>query len=392
MKKIIFSLIFISAIFFSTNCKKDKSTSTSSTSPMLTLSKGTGYIYCDTLVNAGQPIKFGVHAVKGNDGSNLSHLKIERIYGSSITTCLDTAINTVDYAINAYIISRSESGTEKIKIIVTDGSGKTNEINIMVTTIIIGPVINFIHSPGNTTNDTTVKSGTILTVRVSCTKYSTGQNLSRFKIVRVFTGNSTTEFDTTLDCPNLALTRFLITRPVNGTEQFIFEAYDKDGFYAEKILNITTRVPYGPIVTWTNRSLGDQNSTFFGSYFSSLTGLIYNQTAAQANASNIDISFATLYGMGAESFVSPSERGTYGLPTYTGAQVTYFCNTSLTGGTFNSLSNDSILRDLPVPNSKTVSISSFQVILFVTSSGKKGLIRNNSLGSGLITFDVKVQQ
>jgi len=151
-------------------------------------------------------------------------------------------------------------------------------------------------------------------------------------------------------------------------------------------------VTYGDIDTWTGKTLGAQNASE-GSYLASSTGAVLTQTQATANPSIADISYLVL-NTGAESFVSPSERATYGYGL-TGGTITYFDVSSISASTFDLLTNDSLIKDIPTLTPLKVSIANGGVYSFINAAGKKGLIKVTALQtgqSGKVTISVKVQK
>jgi hypothetical protein len=259
------------------------------------------------------------------------------------------------------------------------------------------PTITFIGGTGYYSVNATVVAGTIIKVGINAAKGPDGANLKEYKIERIFNNNSLTVFDTTnMSTANFTFTNFMVTQQVAGSEKFKFEITDKDGNTNEIEFNITTTVPvtFGSINTWTAKLLGAQGAAA-GSFLASSTGIIYDQTQTTANAASIDISYGVITP-GAESFISPSERGTYGFTAFTGATITYFDVSSISTTVFDNLVNDSLIKDITTPSTKVVSnVVQNGVYKFVNAAGKKGLIKVTALTSGTsgsVTINVKVQQ
>jgi hypothetical protein len=258
-------------------------------------------------------------------------------------------------------------------------------------------VINFKGGAAYISQDKTVAPNATFTVGIIATKSPDGPKLAHFTVTRNFSvgPDLQTPVDSVIS-DDITWERSFNARLTDGTEKWTFKITDKDGVTAEVSFTLTTHtaVTYGQINTWSAKLLGAQNAAA-GSFFASSSGNIYTQADAAANAATIDVSYGVITP-GNESFISPSERATYGFTPYTGATITYFDASSITPAVFDVLVNDSLIKDITTPATKVVSnIALNGVYKFVNAAGKKGLIKVTALtagAAGSVTISVKVQK
>ena len=143
---------------------------------------------------------------------------------------------------------------------------------------------------------------------------------------------------------------------------------------------------------WTKSRLSNQNSTGY-SYFSSLDGNTYNQSQANSNANIIDITYGILsVANGNESLISPDLRTAYGFNSFNGAKTTFFRPSLISASVFEILVNDSLIYNINGLTEKKVSLAKDSVYDFINSTGKKGLIKVDSIFDSKAYIKIKVQE
>ncbi len=277
--------------------------------------------------------------------------------------------------------------------------------------------VNFLNFPGSGIVEISAKAGDVLSIAVEINKGET-----RPKTLRVYstdcvnakgtivsfkgqpqTNNSGEEVD--LRNVDKQVRTVLYTVPSGMTPIYLNFEIDERGSdkitYKRLKINVTNS---GVIDSFTGVTLGAQLNAL-PSRMSSSTGYVYLACETEANIDYIDVTYAST---GADSYLASNparfeapigltakstncnDEGT--LPT-DGGKATYFAASS---ANFDS-ATDETLNNLSVSSSDNqyIKISNGGVYAFVTSSGKKGLIKVTSLTtgtSGSVTVDVKVQR
>jgi hypothetical protein len=166
---------------------------------------------------------------------------------------------------------------------------------------------------------------------------------------------------------------------------------------------ITTVVNSGPINEFSMKIMGAQQNSN-GSSFASIDGTTYGLATAKANAAKID----WMYFFGATNFATlaaPDDAAaqtiftdpTNGLQTWAVKNPTRF---KLVTEVIDwaSITNDEVITaqtQSGVDQTKISSLAPGKILAFITATGKKGLIRVESITGeedGTITISVKVQQ
>ncbi len=279
--------------------------------------------------------------------------------------------------------------------------------------------VNFLNFPGSGIVEIDAKAGDVLSIAVEINKGET-----RPKTLRVYstdcvnakgtivafkgqpqTNNSGEEVD--LRNVDKQVRTVLYTVPSGMTPIYLNFEIDERGSdkitYKRLKINVTNS---GVIDSFTGVTLGAQLNAL-PSRMSSSTGYVYLACETASNIDYIDVTYAST---GADSYLasnparfeSPigltakstdcSQTGEGTLPT-DGGKATYFAASS---ANFAS-ATDETLNNLSVSSSDNqyIKISNGGVYAFVTSTGKKGLIKVTSLTtgtSGSVTVDVKVQR
>lgn len=206
----------------------------------------------------------------------------------------------------------------------------------------------------------------------------------------------------------------------NVFRNFYIDITDNKGKLSRKNVRVLPTAAE-QINTWSGVNLGVQGS-IFNSRFSSASGDVYTVCDLDSNINLVDITYATIGSPSIKpTFLSNPRRGVLGLPTTasdkictnvaaTGGVATFFApiNVPIEFGTVNDL----FLRGLLIPNTtQDLVIEAGKIYMFqntrTTKNGKsvvrKGVIKINSIGntitpsgqslsSGVVNFDVKVQR
>jgi hypothetical protein len=268
------------------------------------------------------------------------------------------------------------------------------------------PSIHFLAGTDYISADKTVAIGSPLLFGISAT-ISDGK-LKRFLVQRIFSGKTTTAYDTSFSSSSYTVDLHAIAKLATGAETWNFTIFDNNGATAAVTLVITTTntsAP-GPIFSYATKVLGAQSSAT-GSSFASSNGTVYNLADAKTNSSLID----WVYFSGAvdhETLCAPSDpdaaavfnNAINGVGTWSTRNATLF-KTVTDAITWDNVVNDSIIvleNQSGVTNSKITDLNNLTLpayLAFRTVTGKQGLIRITSIIpdiTGSITIDVKVQQ
>lgn len=266
------------------------------------------------------------------------------------------------------------------------------------------PGINFKGGTGYVSQDVTLTAGEEFKVGINANANSNSSaKLNKFVVTRTFNNIPFTVLDSTLNTSNFTIDIIAFANPNAGTERWSFKITDKDGEVNEISFNITTTAPAGNILTYSTKVLGSyQNTT--GSSFASVDGTVYTLEQAKIHADVID----WLYFYGATNLATlaaPDDTdagdvfntGPNALSTWSVRNDTRFKETSLTAADFNSITTDTPI--IAIANgaslSKANNLVVGDVIAFVTSTGKMGLVKVDAIvpgADGTMTISVKVQE
>jgi hypothetical protein len=266
------------------------------------------------------------------------------------------------------------------------------------------PSINFVAKTGFITGNVTLTVGE--TFKVSLAAFpnaGTSSKLNNFKVTRVFQNSPTVVFDTTFSLTSMNIDLTASANPAVGQEKWYYRITDKDGQYAEVSLTITTESASGPIDSFSMKILGAQDAAT-GSSFASIDGSVYSLAEAKANQAKVD----WMYYYGATdlaALAAPDDahaaliftNATNGLQTWTTKNATRF--KAVTDAiTWNAITDDAVIVQQTatgVTESRITDLATGDYLAFTTASGKKGLIKVESIttgATGSITISVKVQQ
>lgn len=273
------------------------------------------------------------------------------------------------------------------------------------------PTINLVAGADYVSQNTTLDAGEEFTVRINAFSNSNSDaELTNFKVTRVFENNPQVVLDSAINVETFQIEIVTNARMEEGTENWIFEIRDEDGETAEENLVITTEGAAGPIMEYSQTTLGSYDSNI-GSSFASLNGNVYALSEAVNNSAEVDI----MYYWDAE----PSENSTIVAPANpVAADVFSHANWgvqtwSVRNNTQMKLVTESVDWDAIDTDARIVELATDftdniihdldvgDVLAFETDAdkpsfaSKKGLIMITDINdgsAGSITFDVKVQE
>lgn len=265
------------------------------------------------------------------------------------------------------------------------------------------PALTFKVEQGYVSGNATMNTNTAFKVGIiGLSNSNTGAKLVKLTITRVF-NNIPASQDTTFNSNSLNVVINAVSGNLAGQENWFFEVTDKDGQSKKIGFVITTTAASGPITSYSMKIMGAQGSTT-GSSFASVDGNVYSLANAKTNAAKID----WLYFYGATNMAtlaSPKDTDaaevfsdpTNGLATWSVRNNTMFKKVSDAINWDNITTDEVIVAQTisGVTNTKVNNLAVNNILAFITESGKKGLIRIESItgtNNGTITISVKVQQ
>lgn len=268
----------------------------------------------------------------------------------------------------------------------------------------INPSMTFVGGTGYTSGDVTLTTGTLFTVGINASS-STESNakLTNFKVTRVFGNKPEVFIDSTISTDHFSIDINFDANAEVGTENFIFLITDKDGKTKELSFVVTTQAAAGPINTFSMKIMGAQGSTT-GSSFASIDGSVYSLADAKTNATKVDwlyfygaTNHATLAAPDDVDAATIFNNATNGLQEWAVLNPTRFKKVT-DAIDWDNINDDAVIvaqTASGVTLTKGNELAASDVLAFITSTGKKGLIKVNSISGtsdGTITISVKVQQ
>ncbi len=266
------------------------------------------------------------------------------------------------------------------------------------------PNINFVGGEDFISSDVTLNVGQQFKAGINASENSnSNKKLENFKITRTFKNVPQTVLDSSINESNFSINIIATSNPQVGDERWVFSVTDKDGQENDVSFTITTQPSSGPINTYKEKILGSYNSTT-GSSFASIDGTVYTLADAKTNAQKID--FLYYYGANDKATIAaPNDDHaknvyndeTNGLQTWSVLNPTKFKKVTNTIN-WDAITNDEVIVNETasgVTNTRKDLLSADDILAFITASGKKGLIKVESIETGddgTITISVKVQQ
>lgn len=266
------------------------------------------------------------------------------------------------------------------------------------------PSMNFVGGTGYVSGDVTLDGGTAFVVGINAfSSTESNAKLTNLKATRIFDDKPLVFLDTNINVTQFSMDINITANDAVGTENFIFLITDADGYTKELSFVVTTVATAGPISEWSMKIMGAQGSST-GSSFASINGNVYGGQEAKDNATIID----WLYFYGATNLATiaaPDDpdaadiftNATYGLQTWSVLNPTRFKKITETVD-WAAIADDATIVSLTasgVDLTKANNLAVDDVIGFVSSTGKKGLIKVDDISgttNGTITISVKVQQ
>jgi len=252
--------------------------------------------------------------------------------------------------------------------------------------------------------NTSVTVGTPLKIGVRAISNATsGKKLVNFTLVRTFNNLPATVVDSTFSESTFSVDYLINANLSAGPETFLLTIKDKDGLTATQTLTITTTALTGEINSYSMKLMGAQHNSN-GSSFASVDGNVYTMANAKANANKID----WLYFYGATdlaTIAAPNDAhaaqvytdATNGLAHWPVLNATKF-KLITDAVDFNAIADDGVIvtqTATGVTETRIPSLATDKLIAFVTASGKKGIIKVESIttgDTGSMTISVKVQK
>lgn len=244
-------------------------------------------------------------------------------------------------------------------------------------------------------------------------------NITNFTIKKILTnGSIITVLDSGLNASSLNINK-LLYQNVEDTVVWQFTVMDKNRMKAQTTIKIfkDPNSQFGGILYFTSIKMGYQNNTEFGQFLDPTQGKVYFSDSATLNQNDIEVLTYHIFSDGVYCPVlsSPGEMDNYSVeamtfyPTivnWTSRPYTLWdisidngSNPPLTNQDFDNAQNDSLLivaYHEVWGKKKFRFVESGKIIPFLTSKGKKGLIKiisaDNVDGTGMMEFALKIQQ
>lgn len=263
------------------------------------------------------------------------------------------------------------------------------------------PVIEILADSSCISADTSVTMGSNMTFRIK----AKGQEVPLTNFVVTYNNGTTSYYlDSGMYC-NEIIYELSVTKGASAFEEWTFFVMNKARMTASISLRVVldSGAVFSPIEQY-NITLGAQDNTFFGSFYSFTSDSIYTLEEAFNNQPLIDISY--YYHTTYESTLSsPNDNdapsmftGTYGIGNWTVRNESRYNLTTLSSFDFNNITNDSLLiasYDIVNAKRKGKNIVPGQVWAFRIASGKLGLIyvEGTETGvSGKVVLKIKIQE
>ena len=273
----------------------------------------------------------------------------------------------------------------------------------------VPPSISLSSGPGYTPTGATVAVGGKLRFGISAS--ATGANITNFVVKKIMPDGSTkVVLDSGLNSTSFSVNETFY-QGVEAEARWTFQVMDKNRQFATTAITLfkDPASTWGGIIEYPSISMGFQNSTTHGQFLIPSTGKVYFADSAALNQNLVDI--ITYYYVDvtpSPTFSSAGETGggiTDYYPTisqwttknYTKWDISVDTNPVFVAD-FDACHNDSLLivRYNDVWGKRKFKWANPGVVIpFLTSSGKKGMIRVISVENdpaGSTTFAMKIQQ
>ncbi|NTW32275.1 MAG: hypothetical protein HGB12_06580 [Bacteroidetes bacterium] len=277
----------------------------------------------------------------------------------------------------------------------------------------IPPSINFKTSANYTQNNGVVEVGGVLYFGIQARGNST--EITNFTIKKVLeNGSVITVMDTALYSMNLDLNK-ICYQNVEDKVTWTFSVMDRNHLSSEisMVVYKDQNSTFGGIFYYPSIKLGYQNNTQYGHFLDPYTGTVYFEDSATTNQSKIDVLCYYIVSNNLPSPVlsSPGEMDNFSTEAQT--YYPYIANwttrkytlwdisvddSPISESAFDAAQNDSLLivsyNDV-WGKKKFKWATSGKIIPFITSAGKKGLVKvknADNTDNGTIEIAIKIQQ
>jgi hypothetical protein len=267
------------------------------------------------------------------------------------------------------------------------------------------PGLTFQVGTGYTTANATMPVSSEFKVGVRAMSSEAGAYLTKLTVTRVVNNKPDVVLDSTLGSKltNYSVDLIANANGVPTVENWIYKITDANGFTNQLEIQITTTATSGPINEFSMKIMGAQQNSN-GSSFASIDGTVYALADAKINSSKVDwmyfygaTNLATLAAPDDAAAATIFTDPTNGLQTWAVKNPTRF---KLVTDPIDwaSITNDEVIiaqTSSGVDQTKIPTLAPGKYLAFIASSGKKGLIKVESITGeedGTITISVKVQQ
>lgn len=279
----------------------------------------------------------------------------------------------------------------------------------------VAPTITLKTSPEYTQNNAVVEVGRKLYFGINAKGIDA--NITNFTIKKLLTdGRIITVLDSGLNANSLDINKVLYQN-VEDTVTWIFTVMDRNRMKSQTTLIIfkDPNSQFGGILYFPNIKMGYQNNTQFGQFLNPMTGKVFFDDSATLNQPDMEILVYHITSDGTcPVFSSPGEMDNSSIDAMTyypqiinwtsrpytlwDISIDNGTNPALTSQDFNDAQNDSLLiigYHEVWGKKKFRFVEAGKIIPFMTSKGKKGLIKvisADNYNTGSIEFDIKIQQ
>lgn len=238
-----------------TSCKKEDSDTTPvDNSPALTFLTGPEYVSTNISLEINTTFKVGVLGSKNpNTNIDIATFRVVRIL-NGLTENVYENLNVGDSYLSWESTEQTNAsvGEETWKFTITDYTGMTKEISLVITTLeqgALAPTIIFTEGNDFVSHDTALSNGADFLVGINAfANTNTNQNLQSFIIKRTINNNTITVYEeANINSANYSWQDTLTASSGNGEETWSFAVVDIAGSETEQSFVVsTTQSPYTP--------------------------------------------------------------------------------------------------------------------------------------------------
>ncbi|MEI8201703.1 MAG: hypothetical protein WCH34_01740 [Bacteroidota bacterium] len=264
------------------------------------------------------------------------------------------------------------------------------------------PTITLTNDNGFASADTTLSVGA--KVKIGIYAHGLGANITYFNVSIDNGTNVQTLLDSGLNASELNWS-YEVIKSYLPVEKWIFTVMDKDRNKSSVSISLTKSAisQYGNIISFNNITLGAQNNSSFGNFFSFNTGQAYSLNDAFIYQDSIDMIY--YFGSYLSTLSSPMEAeapnyytGVNGVANWTVQNETRYDTTDAPLSSFHTAMNDSLILAVYNPidaKRKAKYLTNGMLISFIDHNGKLGLIEITSVtegDTGRVVMNIKRQE